>query len=121
MGTFKKYLEETTPDQMQLDEMTSVSSRYTGLGHFVWVSSKGGAKHGPRIKVSNTQGKFDTADNFSMSVSLEPEIRAGSCKLKTDDLESVKDWIRLNHEHLQKVWHSDTMDSGDHLEGIQKI
>jgi hypothetical protein len=121
MQNIKLFVGETSPDQMQLDEMTSVSTWYSGLGHFIWVSPRGGAKHGPRIKVSNTPGKFDAADNFSVSITLEPEIRAGICKLEPDDLDSVKDWIRINYDHLQNVWNSDTMDSGDHLAGIQKI
>jgi hypothetical protein len=119
--SFKEYVESVMEDQMQLDEMTSVSSRNSGLSQHVWISAKGNAKHGARIKVSNTPGKFDTSDNFSLSVSREPEIRSGMCKLSSFELENVKDWVRLNHDHLLKVWVSDTMDSVDHIDGLGKL
>ena len=121
MKSFRQLLESMIPDQMELFEMTAVPARLTGLQHHVWMSAKGNAKHGPRIKVSNTVGKFDADDNFSLSVEDNPQHRAGTIKLKTEELESVKDWVRLNKDHLIACWNSDTMDSSDHMDGIIKI
>ncbi len=109
------------PDQMSLYEMTNLASKHTGLDYPIFVSGKGGAKHGPRIKVSNTKGKFDFDDSFSMSIEHDPQKRAGQVKIPSDHVEKVKDWIRLNHDFLHKMWHSDTMDSEDHVNGLKKI
>ena len=109
------------PDQMSLYEMTNLAKKHTGLDDHIFISGKGGAKHGPRIKVSNTLGKFDWDNSFSMSVEHEPKHRAGSVKIPKDRLDNIKDWIKLNHDHLHKMWHSDIMDSQDHIDGVKKI
>ena len=110
-----------SPDQMSLFEMTCLSPKHTGLEHHIWISGKSGAKHGPRIKVSNISGKFAENDSFSLSVSNDPVPRAGSVKIKKEHLDRIKDWVKLNQDFLHKAWHSDTMDSEDHLNGVKKI
>jgi len=45
----------------------------------------------------------------------------GSMKIAPHQLDAVKDWIILNHNHLHKIWHSETIDGQDHLDGIVKI
>jgi len=75
----------------------------------------------PRIKVSNTIGKFNSIDNFSVSVDHHSEVMIGSMKIAPHQLDAVKDWIILNHNHLHKIWHSETIDGQDHLDGIVKI
>ena len=117
----REIYEILTPDQMTLWEMTNLRPKDTGLDQHIWMSGKGGAKHGPRVKVSNTPGKFDSNDSFSMSVDHEPVKRAGTVKIKPEHVEKIRDWIKLNHDHLHKCWHSDTMGSQDHLEGIKKL
>ena len=81
--------------------MTGVAPKTSGLGAHIWISSRGNAKHGPRI--SNTIGKFDPTDNFSMSVSHIPEITAGTPRIHQGHLETLKDWIIMNHTHLHKI------------------
>lgn len=108
-------------DQMSLYEMTNLAPEQTGLEHHIFVSGKGGAKHGPRIKVSNKKGKFDWNDSYSMSVEHEPKHRAGTIKIPAEQHEKIRDWVKLNHDHLHKMWHSDTMDSQDHIDGVKKI
>jgi hypothetical protein len=124
-SSFKEYIWETfdrmCPDQMTLYEMTCLSPKDTGLEHHIWMSSRGNTKHGPRVKISNVPGKFDSEDSFSMSVDHEPVHRAGKVKLKSEHVEKIKDWIKLNHDHLQQAWKSDTMDSRDHIDGVKKL
>lgn len=125
MKQFKEYLFEIFdrlyPDQMSLYEMTNLSPKQTGLDQHIWISNKGKAKHGPRVKVSNISGKFESNDSFSVSVEHEPKHRADSVKVKAEQFEKIRDWVKLNHDFLHKVWHSDTMDSQDHMNGIQKL
>lgn len=107
-------------------EMANVPTKYTGLQPTLMVSSKYAhdgkeSKHGPRIKVSNIHGKYSPEDNFSLTVEDEPRV-IGRCKLKSEHLEDAKDWIRLNKEHLHKVWHTGhDMDPQELIDGFKKI
>jgi len=102
-------------------EMANMRPSRTGLVATVHVMSKGGAKHGPRVKVSNIAGTFHHQDNFTVTVEHEPRV-VGTCKLKKEHLESIVDWVKLNHDHLHKVWHhGDDMDLEDVANGFKKI
>lgn len=107
-------------------EMANIPTKYTGLYPTVMVSSKythdgKESKHGPRIKISNHHGKFAPDDNFSLTVEDEPRV-IGNCKLKKEHLEDAKDWIKLNKEHLHKVWHTGhDMDPVDLINGFKKL
>lgn len=110
----------------QLLEMANYSSKSTGLSHHIYISSKhtmSGSinKHGPRIKVSNVSGKYAHDDNFVVTVHHEPKV-IGNCKLKPHEIDDIKDWVKLNHDHLRHVWeHGDEMDSNDVNLGFKKL
>lgn len=63
MKNFKQIYEQLETDDW-LFEMTGVSSRDSGLDHFIWISPKGNNKHSIRIKVSNVPRKFAANDHF---------------------------------------------------------
>jgi hypothetical protein len=125
MKTAQELLEDikdlSFPEVFSLYEMTGVTSKYSGLKQHIWISPKGGAQHGPRIKVSNVPGTFSANDSFSVSIEDEPRVRVGTVRIKQEDLEDIKDWIRLNRDFLLKVWKSDSMGSDEHLEGLKKL
>ena len=105
-------------------EMANLYPADTGLPVVVWFGEVGG-QHGPRIKVSNTAGRFNLESNFVVSVSREPEVltprSAELSQAKTDD---VKDWIRLNHDALMALWKIHESGDGDvkaALAAIQRI
>ena len=105
----------------QLLEMANLQPKETGLKPIVFISSKGGAKHGPRVKVSNIVGKFDHKDHFTITVEHEPRV-IGNSKLNSQHLDDVKDWVKLNHDHLHKVWHDDgQMSMRDVSKGFKKL
>lgn len=81
------YYDIVAPDQMSLWEMTNLSPKHTGLDYHVFMPGKGGAKLGPRIKVSNVPGKFSSNDTFSLSIEHEPQHRSGTIKIKPEHLE----------------------------------
>ena len=66
-------------------------------------------------------GKFDPTDNFSMSVSHDPEIVTGTPRIRQGHPETLKDRIIMNHTHPHRICHSDVLDSQDHLDGIIKM
>ncbi len=107
-------------------EMANLPSKYTGRSPTVMVSTKFAhdgkvSKHAPRVKVSNVHGRFAHDDNFVVTVEHEPRV-IGKCKLSGEHLDSVRDWVKLNHEHLVKVWHHGSdMDPHDVVDGVKKI
>lgn len=82
-----------------LYEMTNLYPRTTKLPYTVWISTKGKAKHEPRIKV-------DAPQEVVISISDEPKIIHG--ELKTKDFEEIKQWILLNKEILMRHWNGET-------------
>jgi hypothetical protein len=94
-------------------EMANMQPEDTGLKSIVHIMTKGGAKHGPRIKVSNVAGRFAHDDNFTITVEQTPRI-VGKSKLKKSHVDDILDWINLNDEHLHNIWHNgDTMRASD--------
>lgn len=85
-------------------EMANIQPEETGLTATVHVMSKGGAKHGARVKVSNIAGTFHHKDNFTITNENEPRI-IGNTKLKKPHLDKIIDWVKLNKDHIDKVWH----------------
>ena len=86
-----------------LYEMANLDGRDTGLKYSVFVSSKGGAKHECRVKVSNIRGKNANQDCFVISLK-DLEVCEGICKLNSDDLEAVKWWIHRNRFPILDLW-----------------
>jgi hypothetical protein len=73
------------------------------------------------VKVSNVPGKFDGVDNFSVSIHHDPQV-IGNCKIPKEHLDHVKDWIKLNHDHLHSMWHNyETQDTQDELSKLTKL
>lgn len=108
-------------DNKYLLEMANIQPHESGLKPIVFVSSKGGAKHGPRIKVSNIAGTFDHNDCFTLTVEHSPRI-IGKCKLHPKHFEDVRDWVKLNHDHLHEVWHNGgNMSAHDVTSGLKRI
>ena len=102
-------------------EMANLQPRETGLASIIHVCSKGGAKHGPRVKVSNIAGTYHPTDNFSITLEHEPRI-IGKSKLKKEHIDNITDWVKLNREHLHKVWNNgDIMTSQEVSDGFSKV
>ena len=77
--------------------------------------------HGPRIKVSKIRGKFDKHENFSVSVSHDPKIVAGTQgDVSSKELDDIFDWVKLNHDHLHALWH-EAISEAEFRKRIEKI
>lgn len=105
-----------------MEEMANLQPVETGLKPVIFVSGKGNAKHGARIKVSNIVGTFHHNDNFTLTVSDNPEIAIGKCKIHQKHLEEVKDWVKLNKDHLLNIWdNSSIMTQNEIQKGFKKL
>lgn len=108
-------------DDKLILEMGNIQPKETGLSSIIHVMYKGGAKHGPRVKVSNIAGTFHHKDNFTVTAEHEPRV-IGNCKLKKEHLDNIVDWVKLNHDHIYKVWHNgDTMTHEEVGKGFKKL
>ena|ERR1700737_4649248 len=111
-------------EQHELFAMSGLRADKTGLPNsiYIWFSTDMGMSHGPRIKVSNTRGKYNKTDNFSMSISDNPIVVAGTAKdFKPYELVAIGKWILLNKDLLIKFWYSEDMDDDDVKPYLKKI
>ena len=84
-----------------LFEMSSLRPKDTNLPLIVWISFKTNSKHGPRIKVSDSNYIVKNL-NTSISISKTPEIKEGNIKSK--DFKLISKWIILNRVILLDIW-----------------
>ncbi len=111
-------------DDKTLWEMANVHPKTTGLKYHIHLYGKDSqTRHGPRVKVSNIAGKFDRNDNFSLSISHDPEVlNKKQCKIPNEHLDHIKDWVRLNHDHLHSMWHNyETQDTAEEISKLRKV
>jgi hypothetical protein len=90
-------------------EMANLSPTLTGLPMIVWISERGRAQHGARVKVSLVHGRRARPDRTA-SVSVRPtiEVVAGP-EMRRRDLELVRQWIELNREAILAYWDGDLL------------
>ncbi|HEX9843778.1 MAG TPA: hypothetical protein VGC20_13555 [bacterium] len=87
-------------------EMANLRPKNTGLPMVIWVSEKGRARHGPRIKVSRQHGsKMDALNTVSVTIDNEPRVVGG--ELPARDLDALKRYIALNIEPLLGFWNGE--------------
>jgi hypothetical protein len=104
--------------------MSNLLPSKTGLPNsiYIWFSSGKGAQHGPRIKVSNVRGKFSQSSDFSVSVSSNPKVVAGSPDNFTiKEINLIFDWVILNKNLLLDYWKSEIITDDDVKEKVQKV
>jgi hypothetical protein len=102
----------------ELYEMANLFPRTTGLPMVVWVSPKGHARHGARVKVSLTPGKMDITQTAVVGIRPRPRLIEG--QLATPELRLVLRWIQLNEAVLMEFWNEaiDSVELGGRLKKI---
>lgn len=101
-----------------LFEMVNVLQSYTGLPMVIFISPKGNAKHGPRIKVQvNYSQKANMKDAWTVTISDDPEVIDSKKQMPAKDLKLVKEFIIKNKEILLKHWN----DSTDPVKTVQSL
>lgn len=107
----------------QLYEMARVQEANSGIPVHIYVSTKNvvhGA-HGPRIKISNIPNTFSSHNNFVVSISKEPSIKAGKERCSKFQLEDIFDWVKLNYVPLMKYWNNEYRNDAQFFAEIKKI
>lgn len=101
----------------RINEMANISTDKTGLDVVIWLGIRP-KSHAPRIKVSNIIGKFSKNDCFS--IRLHDFTIDGDCRIKSSDLDKIKDFISKNKQNIISV--SDGLMSTDQfIKNIIKV
>lgn len=100
-------------------EMSNLRPADTGLPMVIWVSVKGGARHGPRIKVAREHGAtINPFDTVSVTIEDEPRVIGGT--LSAHDMERVKQYIALNRDVLLQYWNHE-MSTAELIQGLKSL
>ncbi len=109
----------TEPQIGGLFEMANLSPKRTGLPFVVWISSKAGAPHDVRVKVS--QGP-KVHSNDLVSVAIRPDVRVvGGGQMAAQDLALLKKWVDLNYDAIIRYWDGDIEYTEDAIAALQSI
>jgi len=93
----------------------------TGLKTTVWTLIKGNNKCSARCFVNNKYGRDPGRDDLLViSVSKNPKILSGECKLADEDLKNVFEWIILNHDAIVDHYNH-KISSGEFVDRLQNI
>ena len=91
--------------------MANLYPKHTGLPVIIWVDNVGSARNVqhnvPRVKVQNVKGNKAVDDTFSLSISSNPEILAGECKLSSKDFKQVKNFIIEHEQDFMRQWNQE--------------
>lgn len=102
-------------------EMANLYPQKTGVPVVMWMGEVGG-QHGPRVKVSNTPGRFNVSDCFVVAVAKDPYvITPRNMRLKSNVLDDVLDWVKINYDILMQMWKLHESGDGDLDDLLSKL
>lgn len=95
-------------EMYKLEEMSNLIKRKTGLPVNIWVDDIGverNVEHNePRIKVQNNTADKRQDDTFELTISKNPYVISGVCKLNSKNLNKVKDYVIKYYKPLMDYW-----------------
>jgi hypothetical protein len=107
------------PQSDGLFEMANISPKRTGLPFVVWISSKSGAQHDVRVKVS---GGPKVHSAHLVSVAITPDVHVvGGGKMTAHDLALLKKWVELNYDVIIKYCDGDIEYTEDAIAALKAI
>jgi hypothetical protein len=90
-------------DDETLQEMVSYRKNVTGISHTIFISPRGNARHGPRIKIAiNPLDALDPRSTTAV-VSISGWVLAGGV-IEPSLLKQVRKFLAINHSTLQDYW-----------------
>lgn len=103
----------------ELDLMTNLYPRTTGLPMVVWAAPSYGAGHGARIKVMQRYGQqMDPGDLAVVALQPQPHVVAG--RLSAADLQLVTQWLALNRDAVLDHWNA-LIDGAELVQRLHKL
>ena len=99
--------------------MANLRPKTTGLPMVVWVSERGNARHGARVKVALQHGdRINPSHTAVFGVRPTPGLISGN--LSTAEQRALSDWITLNEAAIVEYWDG-VIDSGDLLQRLKRV
>jgi Domain of unknown function (DUF4160) len=95
-------LADALAEEEMLDEMASFRSAVTGVGNTLFISTKAGVRHGPRVKVAINPPTHLNAGGETASVTFDGTVSAGNVPASL--LKEVQEFIELNRTVLVDYW-----------------
>jgi len=86
-----------------LEEMVSYRKNVTGVDHTLFISPRGNARHGPRLKVAIAPSDSIDPRSRVASVALD-DGRVVAGDISADLLRQVKQFITQNRQVLMEYW-----------------
>ena len=98
-------------------EMANLRPSMTGLPFVVFVSQQGGARHGPRIKVSPLP-RYTPSEATTITLEQPPRPLGA---IGSHELAAIRRWIELNRAVLEAYWDGSIDYTEDMLAQIKSI
>jgi Domain of unknown function (DUF4160) len=89
-------------EEEMLGEMASFKKAVTGVDNTIFISTKSGVRHGPRIKVAVNPPTHFSPSGDTASVDFDGEVTAG--KVSQHALRQAQKFIELNRQALLDYW-----------------
>jgi hypothetical protein len=106
------------PEGQAAYEMANLRPERTGLPFVVFISQRGGARHGVRVKVARAP---KVRPSEMVTVALCPSVRVVRGRLDPQDLELLRQWIDINEQVLIDYWNGVIGYTEDALNSLRPI
>lgn len=102
-----------------LDLVTNLYPRTTGLPMVIWVGPSYSAPHDVRIMVMMVHGQQMDPNNLAV-VALRPKPHVVAGRLSIADLRAVTEWLALNEAAVIEHWNA-VIDGAELAQRLQKL
>ena len=106
----------------ELNEMSTLKPKQSGLPTVLWIDEGTNPKHGPRIKFQASDEQVLTTQFTSMSISQNPQIfnLPANCNLSSKEINRITEFVKVNEINLLNVANG-TMTYREFLNDMVKV
>jgi len=120
----RKYIDMVIEEEQDdvLHEMANLGNEDHGIPDVVIWVGKANKQHGLRIKVSNLKNRWSNDDNFVIQMpSLNYDPKQVANWIKSDVMEDILSWIKLNYKVLHDFENDIIVYTRDFINQLSKI
>lgn len=102
-----------------LDLMTNLYPRTTGLPMVIWVGPRYGARHDVRLKAMQHHGNLMDPGDLAV-VGLRPNVHVVAGQLSAADLDEIRRWVDLNWDAILAHW-EERIDGAELVQHLRRL